>query len=491
VTRDELFDLLSSLADGTLTPERHAALEKALEADAGARRLYFEYLDLHLALGRPSTSAAAPKRRRGLWVAAAVAAAAALLAFLAFPGAASPARIARTAGARYYGPAPEGPLQPGREYALVGGTIEVAFRSGALVLLEAPAAFEVSDPLRMTLKYGRGSVQVDERSKGFTIDTPLAKVVDRGTRFALDVGEGGETEVHVIEGAADLGALHLTRGEARRVGPQGTSEIAFNTDRFPKGLPDRVVSYEATAASDLVAVTVRRAGREVRYPVEKLIGIDVLHYKVNPAHGNWAATPKGVDVPSPGRRHELIDRDRNLNTGLINFGGAVRPLEADPVLRDPEDPARPNTPGMGIRFHRPVVNGPGPDVVLFEYQPVIQPENGDPFHVSPLRFGPGLRSKSILRWDLTIYSPEALTLSGFRLNTFTVPPTSLAAYENAPVKKGVDFNVASKGLALAFDLSDLGYAEGAAVDGLFFQDYPDAPAPNHQVDLTFIGGLPE
>jgi hypothetical protein len=74
--------------------------------------------------------------------------------------------------------------------------------------------------------------------------------------------------------------------------------------------------------------------------------------------------------------------------------------------------------------------------------------------------------------------------------SFTTPPTSLSAYEAAPVKRGVDFNVACKGLAFGLDLSDLGYAPGAAVEGLFFQDHPDPLSPGDQVDLTFIGGLP-
>lgn len=486
MNRDEFLRLLSALADGTITPEQHADLERDLEADPASRKAYFEYLDLHLALGRPAAAPAAPRRRWGRIAAAAAVLVVAGLLWRSDP----PARIARSAGARFYGGAPE-VLRPGQEYALVAGSVEVAFSSGARVLLEAPAAFGVRDPLRMTLQYGRGSVQVDDRSKGFTVDTPLTRIVDRGTRFALDVGEGGETEVHVLEGAADVDAVSLAKGEARRVGPQGMATIPLDEARFPKEIPDRVVSYEATPASDLVAVTVRRAGREIRYPAEALIGIDVIHYKVHPTWGNWCATPKGVEVPPPGRRHELIDRDRNLNTGLINFGSAERPLTSDPVMNEPEDPARPNTPGMAIRFRRPVINRPGPDVVLFEYQPVIQPEHGDPFHVSPLRFGPGLRSKTVPRWDLGTYSPEARTLSGFRLNSFTAGPTSLGAYEQAVVKKGVDFNVLSKGLAVAFDLSELGYPEGASVEGLFLQDHPDPLAPGHQVDLTFIGGLPE
>ena len=74
--------------------------------------------------------------------------------------------------------------------------------------------------------------------------------------------------------------------------------------------------------------------------------------------------------------------------------------------------------------------------------------------------------------------------------SWPVGPTSLSAYENAVVKKGADFTVASKGLAVALDLSDLGYAPGASVDGLFLQDAQDAGSPRHLVDPTFIAGLP-
>jgi ferric-dicitrate binding protein FerR (iron transport regulator) len=496
MTRSELLALVGRLLDGTISEDDHARLEKSLAEDPEARRTYFDAVDLNLALRRYALDERPAERRRSRapWLAAAAALLVGLVALATLRRAEpeAPARLAAAAGARFFGssPAHGDPLRPGHDYALVAGRIELAFSSGARVLLDGPAAFSVRDPLRMTLQFGRGTVQVDERSQGFTVDTPLAPVVDRGTRFSLDVGEGGETEVHVLEGAADVGSIALKRGDARRVGAQGLTPVPLDPGRFPQEIPDRVVSYEATPGSDLIAVTVRRAGREIRYPVESLIGIDALHFKVKPTTGNWAATLKGVEVPPPGRRHELIDRDRNLNTGLINFGSSAEPLAADPVMNDPEDPARPNTPGMAVRFHRPVVNAPGPDVVLFEYQPVIQPENGDPFHASPLRFAPGLRTKTVLRWDLTIWSPEALPLSGFRLNSFTTAPGSLSAYESAPVKRGVDFNVPSKGLAVALDLSDLGYAPGDAVEGLFFQDFPDAGAPGHQVDFTFIGGLP-
>jgi ferric-dicitrate binding protein FerR (iron transport regulator) len=494
VTRSELQVLIGRLLDGTISPDDHALLERVLSEDADARRTYFDAVDLDLGLRRFAlVERPAARRSRAPWIAAAAAVLVGLVALATLRRAEpeAPARLAASAGARFFGPVPGhgDPLPPGRDYALVEGRVEIAFSSGARVLLDAPAAFSVRDPLRMTLQFGRGTVQVDERSQGFTVDTPLAPVVDRGTRFSLDVGEGGETEVHVLEGAADLAGVPLQRGDARRMSAQGMSAVPLDPERFPKGIPDGVVAYEATPGSDLIAVTVRRAGTERRYAVEALIGVDAIHYKARAGTANWAATLKGADVPPPGRRHELLDRDRNLNTGLVNPGSAVEPLATDPVMNDPEDPARPNTPGLAVRFQRPVVNAPGPDVVLFEYQPVIQPELGDPFHASPLRFAPGLRTKTVRRWDLTIWSPEALTLSGFRLNSFTATPTSLSAYESAPVKRGVDFNVPSKGLAVTLDLSDLGDAPGAAVEGLFFQDCLDE-APGHQVDFTFIGGLP-
>ena len=62
MTREEFFDALSALADGTIDPARHAALEKHLEADPEARQAYFQYLDLHLSLGKPV--APAVRRRR-------------------------------------------------------------------------------------------------------------------------------------------------------------------------------------------------------------------------------------------------------------------------------------------------------------------------------------------------------------------------------------------------------------------------------------------
>ena len=49
--REELFDLFEALCDGAITPAAApAAASSGLAADAAARQLYFDYLDLRLHL---------------------------------------------------------------------------------------------------------------------------------------------------------------------------------------------------------------------------------------------------------------------------------------------------------------------------------------------------------------------------------------------------------------------------------------------------------
>jgi ferric-dicitrate binding protein FerR (iron transport regulator) len=497
VTRDELLRLLGGLCDGTLSPGEHRALESHLASSEEARRLYFDYLDVHLGMRRVRVEASGSKLRRASWIAGL--AASLILAWIVFrlrPDAPD-AVLVQSASARFFGQSLVAgqALESGREIALTAGRIELRFRSGVEAVLQGPAAFVVRDAMSLSVKYGRCSVHVVPGAEGFVVETPSTRILDRGTRFAVDVGEGGETEVQMLEGKAEVSgpgaaAQTLVEGVGRRFGPGSIREVEFDRKSGIE-MPDRVVSFATTKrnglAQDLVSVVVRRGGEVRTYAARDLIGVKLIHFKSSPRAGNFTATPRGVPDPGPGRRAALIEDDLDLNTGVINPGGSRTPLEADPIMNDPEDPSRPNTPGMAIRFARPVRNEAGPDVVFFEFQPVIQPEDGDPFHASPLRFEPGLRSKTLLRWDLGTYSPEAPTCLGFRLNHFKRPVGSKGDHDAAACAGGTDFMVTSKILAVGLDLSDLGYAPGREVEGLFLQDVLD---DGHHVDFTVIGGLP-
>jgi FecR protein len=426
-------------------------------------------------------------------------------------------RFAKLAHAQFFGelsPSVQSILAPHRDYVLMSGLVEVAFPKGATAIIEGPALFRVLSDEALALDVGRCSVHAPDGAEGFRIDTPVTRVVDRGTRFAVNVSEAGETAVQVIEGIADvyhqsndeqtgptsiqadsdLNArfeLRLTSREASRFVNDrafAAQPVSFNPSLYRRQLPDRVVSFAATTADDgraehLTQVTVQRAGRATLYSIDDLIPSDLIWFHSGSDRGSFVHLASGQSVGE--FRKDLLS-DAALNTGVINPGGSVVPLSSDPVMETTEDENRPATPGMAVRFRSPVTNGPGPDVVLFELQTYSNPPNGDAFHVSPLEFGANSKSHTIRVYDLTLASPEALKLTNFYTHNFAHAVTSLAELQStecvrAPAR--LNFHV----LAVGIDLSDLGYVAGESIDGLFFQDAMD---DRNFIDPVFIAGLP-
>jgi hypothetical protein len=411
------------------------------------------------------------------------------------------ARLASSSHAKFFGelaPPVGSALASQREYVLMSGLVEIAFPDGATAILEGPAVFRVLSPESLALDVGHCSVHAPDGAEGFRVETPITRVVDRGTRFAVNVAETSETEVQVIEGAADVyekgpkdkvsrqrhSEIRLTDGQASRFAPVGdfaADAVPFDASVYRSRLPDRVVSYKATQAADggaenLLSVTVQRGGQVAEVPAEELIPARVTWFK---ATASRAFLCGGAKLPSP--RIDALS-DRSLITGVINPDGSCEPLTASPVIEGDA-----GTPGLAVRFERPVVNGPGADVVLFDLQTFANPPNGDAFHVSPLLFRDGLKSHTIRKYDLTMESPEARDLTNFYVYFFRQAadsPGKLESLECSSQKQANKF----RGLAVGIDLSDLGYAAGETVDGLFFQDALD---DEYRMDPVFIGGLPE
>lgn len=538
----ELFELFEALCNDRISPEQHQQLQELLKDDPEAQRAYLAHVDLHLGLKQllppaeidplsdlaerhpaPAGSSSLSRSSVGWMLAAALAVLVAVLLLnsprgsqpdKSGPVAQQPAQpaeeapiLAQRAAARFVNePAlpPGSPLALAHSYGLTDGLVQLRFKSGAEVIIEAPAVFEIPEANRLVMNVGQCSVYAPDGAEGFRVETPLADVVDRGTRFSVSVGETGETDVQVVEGeaelltnrAADQPALALKTGQARRydVAEPTAQQIDFDGQKYRRSLPDRVINYRASQTKDgradeLQSVTVQRGGREIEYAVDELIGIDLIHFRGRESGAN-ITTPIDVIDPVDGdpqrfRRADLLDRDRKLTTGVINPGGSKEPLTADPVLNaaNPED----NTPGFAIRFQRPVVNGPGPDVVFFDLHVIVHPEGGDPFHVSPLHFAQGLHAHTINRYDIDLTSPEAQLLGRFRLYRFPGAANSLEQMLVGRHNGGTEHVVGARGLAAGIDLSDLGYAPGAEVSGLFFQDILD---DQNYVDPVFIAGLP-
>ncbi|HCS54420.1 FecR domain-containing protein [Rubinisphaera sp.] len=423
----------------------------------------------------------------------------------------SEARFAHLAHAKFFGellPPVNSALAFGRDYVLMSGLVEIEFPAGASAILEGPAVFRVLTDECLALDVGRCSVHAPDGAEGFRIETPVTSVVDRGTRFAISVTETSETEVQVIEGAADVYQkpdrptdqiefkqeskqkfqVRMASNQAQtftHVGKFSADAVPFNSSVYHSQLPDRVISYQTTKdasgkAEMLTSVKLQRDGRIFDIPVEDLIPIEVISFTGHPGHAHIAT--KG-DLPS--HRCETSS-DYSLLTGVINPDGSREPLKSDPVLNYTGDSTDSITPGMAIRFQFPVMNMPGPDIVFFDLQTLGNPPDGDAFHVSPLKFKEGLKSHTIRIYDLTLESPAALELQRFQIHIFEEHVKSLEMLETASCASrfaGTKF----RGLAVGIDLSDLGYENGESVDGLFIQDAKD---DGHNVDPVFIGGLP-
>ncbi|HWL09104.1 MAG TPA: FecR family protein [Planctomicrobium sp.] len=538
--REELHALLEALVNDSITREQHARLQSLLRDNPTLQDIYFSYIDVHTGLTTlhelptpeeslipPPRSLQSPRpgtRSKG-WLAAIVVVVMLGGIFWTFfdqneqehvargpeleqipeiPVSSAPSplpatppdssvRLTQAANAELFGallPSLHSPLQSDHRYVLYQGMLELTFPNGATVVLEAPAIFEIKTPNRMELQIGHCSVHAPPGAEGFQILTPQGEVTDLGTRFSVKIDEGGHSDLHVIEGAArfqpkgqpDAGVT-LFHGDAGRVDESLKLEkLDFNPQTYQKGLPDRVISYEAEKAGDgpevrsLQSVTVQRGGTVRTYGVSELIGIDVISFVAGRVRNNLAWEKAPPDNPA-----DLLSESTALNEGLFNFGG--RKSLTDENNGSDGHPRR----GMGIRFHKPVINAPGPDVVLFEVQSVVYPPEGDHFWVSPLIPQAGLRSHHVTRFDITMTSAEAKPVVTFMLTSFVDPPKSLDALSTAPTLSPRPQRLPFHALAVGIDLSDLGYPPNAEVEGLFFESDDSG---SHQIDPVFIGGLP-
>lgn len=548
---DRLHRLMEQLVNGTITAEQHDELQTLLLDNADAQTDYFDFIDLHIGLQKLTTdgptdqsfptpphpvlahsdddSHATDARQTSLFALVITFAVAALLfgllpalldrgddsnPQLTGPGdsPSSPQRqieetsnnsqalLTQAAGAELFGeflPRVGEALEFDHEYALVGGMIELTFPDGAEVILEAPSVIEIADRERLIVSTGNCSVHAPPGAEGFQVETPQTEIIDLGTRFSVSVSEVGETDVQVIEGLAEVRETHdqgaepiqLSERQARRFSGDvgsGPRSLDFDGEDYRRNLPDRIISYQAGPAgersvSDLQSLTLQRDGRVITVPVTELIGVKVTHFRAGANNAN-VAVPVGYE----GDRLAGLETDALLHTGVLNPGGSVEPLKESPVLANSASGDE-STPGLAIQFRRPVINLPGPDVVFFELQTVVNPPEGDAFHVSPVTFQAGLHSHSIRRYDIAMTSREAQALPDFDLYFFRTAATSLEELMAGEVDRRPQ-TLRFRALAVGIDLSDLGYLDNAAVEGLFFQDALD---DQHVVDPVFIAGLPD
>ncbi|MDG2123092.1 MAG: hypothetical protein P8J87_05300, partial [Verrucomicrobiales bacterium] len=321
----ELERLIGAHLDGELTEVDAETLGAELEGSAAARREFWELAAVH-GLTQEATrlewlEAAGTEvgRRVGCgvvrWLAPLAAAAVLVLGFLLWPEGDGEERVAgvavlsRVAGAEWGGEERRAGDVLGRgELRLGAGAVMVEFYSGARVVLEGPAVFEVVSESAGFLQSGSLTVEVPPQAKGFTVGVEGFKVVDLGTSFGMSVGGGKETEVHVFDGEVEVlvpgAGRALFEGEAVRL--RGGELEAMAADQgefldegeFAELEAEAVAVRRASWAAAREALVADRAavvyydfeggGDGVRTVVERVGGADGSLVGGNWTMGRWA-----------------------------------------------------------------------------------------------------------------------------------------------------------------------------------------------------------
>ncbi len=159
----------------------------------------------------------------------------------------------------------------GRRYNLASGLMEIAYQSGARVILQGPCSYEVDSAAGGFLSLGKLTARVETKGEGgrgkaegtdhqkspfplppspFVIRTPTAVVTDLGTEFGVEVGKEGNTTSHVFRGKVELRAaggentkpISLGENESAHVERGGDQAVTiFKTPRDqPRAAPSCV-----------------------------------------------------------------------------------------------------------------------------------------------------------------------------------------------------------------------------------------------------------
>lgn len=400
----ELFTLTSRLCDATATRDDCRRLESLLQQD-GAVDVYLAAMEVHAALDWWwHTSGSQPWRdggvdlndpqppRRSVWhaIGAALRVPAAVLgfAFLAVavmlvadwlfqPQAAVPSRPPRVAGSIAEIVAVQRPvwkeaatrlavfdsLMPGTRLELVAGLVEIACDTGATLVVEGPASFQLTGGAAARLDRGKATVSLASQEEGgpaaaarFAVTTPSATVTDLGTAFGVIVSDDGETVVSVFDGIVDLlphGAaakpLRLAAGEGG--GVAAAAAVATPrpppAERFTRSVPRQQPSLEAALAragwdaaraETLIRDSFAGEGGLAGTTPASRDGVGVVNWvapaawQCDRATGGLRATDRGAAYlpfrPVSGRRYLLTVR-MNVSAGGIGWGAiglAEKPL---------------------------------------------------------------------------------------------------------------------------------------------------------------------
>ncbi len=395
----ELNELCNALVDETLADSQRERLERRLADSDNARRFYVQAMDLSGSLclyaGEMQMEAADAPARVATpgsslkWMWAAVAASLAIAGGFWAAGRNQPqavemvataagqpveyvARLTGEKNCRWSDAAVNRTtgdfFRRGQQLDISQGYAEITFDSGAVVLLEGPAVFDVESAWNATLRRGTITAKVPPQAVGFRVSNPAVEVVDMGTEFSMVADGQNEAEVFVLTGAV----------EAVPAGEEGQESLLLRANESRRfALTGRVSSardHEQMFARFRALVTLDSPSEPVRYVNWSF---DALEGDVLPARVIGFA-PKGHDF-------KLLRHTRAAIASALVAGFRGRALRFDG-----KQVAKAEFPGLSGGFTRTIafwVNVPELAPLASSYSMVAWRADSDKLGSRPVHIG--------------------------------------------------------------------------------------------------------
>lgn len=91
-----------------------------------------------------------------------------------------------------------------KPFHMESGLLGLQFEYGAKVVLQAPCTFVCKSDGSLYLSRGKVFASVSRESVGFTVETPISRIIDLGTEFGVEVDSIGSVSVQVYKGKTQL-----------------------------------------------------------------------------------------------------------------------------------------------------------------------------------------------------------------------------------------------------------------------------------------------
>jgi len=199
---------------------------------------------------------------------------------------------------------------------LNSGLVVIEYDTGARVVLEGPATYEIKGTSGGFLKVGKLAARVDGPVAEFSVATPLAKVVDLGTEFGIEVQASGATDVVVTEGEVALereAGNGLPAERIRLIKGQGGAIESWDG---PIARRDNADTRSFTSLQRHIRPSPTRQGGP------ELMLVDVNNQK-HETFDNWSGltAPAGrIDGVTIELSGVVGERNRHANRGMLSSG---------------------------------------------------------------------------------------------------------------------------------------------------------------------------